>query len=51
MEEVLKTDVDLSLIKRFLYYLRFTYQKEIYWRDPNEDDVMMLVNIMINNNM
>lgn len=51
VEEVLKTDVDLSLIKRFLYYLRFTYQKEIYWRDPNEDDVMMLVNIMINNNM
>lgn len=43
LKRVLNLNVNKELIDKFLYYLRFEYFKEIYWRNPDEHSIKRIV--------
>lgn len=44
----LSKELDKELIKKFLYYLRFNYFKEIYWRNPDDKSIERIVDEVLN---
>lgn len=47
IEETLSLDYDMELRNKFLYYLRFVYQHEIFWRNPNEEQINKIVRFIL----
>lgn len=43
LEKALTLEPNKELIDKFLYYLRFHYFKEIYWRNPDEESIKKIV--------
>lgn len=48
IERVFLDEVNEKFIKKFLYYLRFDYFKEIYWRTPDDMAIKKIVNEVLN---
>lgn len=48
IESVLTKNLNVELINKFLYYLRFIYFKEIYWRSPDEKSIKKIINEVLN---
>lgn len=48
LKDVLKEKVNKSIIDKFLYYLRFEYFKEIYWRNPDNEAIKKIVKGILN---
>lgn len=44
IEKIFNKETDQNLIDKFLYYLRFNYFKEIYWRNPDDNSIKKIVN-------
>lgn len=47
IEETLKINYDTELRNKFLYYLRFVYQHEIFWRNPSKDQLNKIVQFIL----
>lgn len=50
IEIVLLKEVNKEIIKKFLYYLRFNYFKEIYWRNPDKCSIEKIVSEVLSEN-
>lgn len=46
--DFVNSDLNKDLTKKFLYDLRFNYQKEFYWRNPSSDQIISLINCIEN---
>lgn len=44
LKKSLSQNQDKELIDKFLYYLRFEYFEEIYWRNPDQESIRKIAN-------
>jgi capsular polysaccharide export protein len=50
IEKAIQTGPNIEIIKKFIYYLRFHYFFEIYWKNPDEHSISKLVKKIIEEN-